>query len=143
MLEQTERLPVDPTTPGFFLEGIHHVQIAIPPGGEEAARGFYKQVLGLREVPVSPLVSKLAIAWFEQDTLRLHVGIDPDFHPSRRGHPAFVVRTYDDLIHHLETMGIAVTQAATVAGSRRCHIHDPFGNRIELIEKPHAGEIPG
>lgn len=123
-------------TDDFFLEGIHHVQVAIPAGGEEAARAFYKHALGLREVPVSPLVSKLAIAWFEQGNLRLHVGIDPNFHPSRKGHPAFSVRVWDALMRHLDSMGIVINQAATVDGSRRCHVSDPFGNRIELIESP-------
>jgi len=127
---------MQPPTGDFFLEGIHHVQVAIPAGGEETARQFYKQVLGLREVPVSPLVSKLAIAWFEQGNLRVHVGIDPDFHPSRKGHPAFSVRSWDDLMRHLEALSIPVTQAATVDGSRRCHLADPFGNRIELVEIP-------
>ena len=118
----------------FFLDGIHHVQMAIPAGGEQIARKFYKQLLGLREVPISPSVSKLAIAWFEQGNLRVHVGIDPDFHPSRKGHPAFSVRIWDALIRHLESAGISITQAATIDGARRCHISDPFGNRIELIE---------
>lgn len=119
---------------GFFLDALHHVQVAIPPDGGETARSFYREVLGLREVPVSPQVSKAAVAWFEQGTLRLHVGIDPDFHPSRKGHPAFSVCDYDRLMAHLESKGIQPTSAAVVGGSRRCHIYDPFGNRIELIE---------
>lgn len=119
---------------GFFLDALHHVQVAIPPEGGEIARNFYRDILGLREVPVPPNVSKTAVAWFEQGTLRLHVGIDPDFHPARKGHPAFSVCDYDQLMAHLDSRGIHSTQATVVDGARRCHIYDPFGNRIELIE---------
>ncbi len=118
----------------FFIDGIHHVQIAIPPGGEELARDFFRNTLCLHEVKVPPNVSKRAIAWFEQGSLRVHVGIDADFHPSSSGHPAFSVQAYDSLIQHFHKLGISHISASLVGGSRRCHIFDPFGNRIELIE---------
>jgi catechol 2,3-dioxygenase-like lactoylglutathione lyase family enzyme len=120
--------------PESFVCGLHHIQIAIPSGKEAAAREFYRDVLGLTEVPVPASVAHLAAAWFERGTLRVHLGVDPDFHPAKKAHPAFLVTGLDQIVQRLERAGVSIVQADAVTGFKRCHIFDPFGNRIELIE---------
>ena len=116
------------------IHGLHHLQIAIPAGGEEAARRFYRDVLGLNEVPVPASVAHLAAAWFERGEFRIHLGVDPNFHPSKKGHPAFLVTGLDGIVARLTAAGFPIAQADVVPGYRRCHVFDPVGNRIELIE---------
>ena len=99
-----------------------------------AARAFYRVVLGLKEVPVPASVAHLAAAWFERGEFRVHLGVDPNFHPAKKAHPAFLVAGLDQIVQRLERAGISIVQADVVPGYRRCHIFDPFGNRIELIE---------
>jgi catechol 2,3-dioxygenase-like lactoylglutathione lyase family enzyme len=122
------------------IHGLHHLQIALPAGGEEAARRFYRDLLGLAEVPVPASVAHLAAAWFEQGEFRLHLGVDPDFHPAKKGHPAFLVSGLDEIVRRVTAAGYPMVSADVVPGFRRCHIYDPAGNRLELIEPdPTAG----
>lgn len=111
--------------------GIDHVQLAIPDGGEELAREFYGTVLGMGEVPKPPLLAARGGCWFEAGGVRLHVGVDPDFHPAVKAHPALAVRDLRGLVNRC---GWKVTWSDEVPGTVRCHLADPFGNRIELVE---------
>ncbi len=120
--------------PGPRWRGIDHVQIAIPIGGEDAARSFYVDLLGLREVPKPEPLAARGGAWFEAGTTRVHVGAEVDFLPARKAHPALLL---DGLEAFVEAAGLDVRWSDDVAGSIRCHVDDPFGNRIQLIE---AGE---
>jgi catechol 2,3-dioxygenase-like lactoylglutathione lyase family enzyme len=117
------------------LSAIDHVQLAIPPGGEEQARSFYRDLLGLTEVPKPPEMAKRGGAWFENESVRAHVGIEKDFVPARRAHPAFVVEGLDDLLKACGARGIEVRPAEGVGEIRRFHIDDPFGNRIEVMAR--------
>jgi catechol 2,3-dioxygenase-like lactoylglutathione lyase family enzyme len=111
--------------------GIDHVQLAIPRGGEERARAFYVDVLGLVEVPKPPALAARGGAWFEAGDVRLHVGVDEPFVPARKAHPALTRR---DLRAFVRDSGIEASWADDIAGVLRCHVFDPFGNRIELVE---------
>ncbi|MCY1300756.1 hypothetical protein D9M70_503350 [compost metagenome] len=73
--------------------------------------------------------------WFEQGSIRLHLGIDQDFRPARKAHPAFLVDNLDRLTLRLEAAGVTIAQDEPLAGYRRCYVHDPFGNRIELMQR--------
>lgn len=116
--------------------GIHHVQLAIPAGGEEKARAFFITLLGFREIPKPPNLAKRGGAWFEAGTVQLHLGVEADFRPARKAHPAFVVDNLDDLISKVQSAGFEVdTTQPPLDGYKRSHIFDPFGNRIELMEK--------
>jgi hypothetical protein len=110
---------------------IDHVQLAIPRGGEDAARGFYSAKLGIPEVPKPPLLAARGGCWFEIGDVRIHVGVEDDFRPARKAHPALRVCGLADLV---ERTGLDVRWSNEVTGSVRCHVDDPFGNRIELIE---------
>lgn len=116
--------------------GIDHVQLAIPPGAEEVARSFYVGVLGLVEVPKPAGMAARGGAWFEAGDVRVHVGADEAFVPARKAHPAFVVAGVRDLI---ESAGLEATWNHEIVGVERCHVADPFGNRIELIEAGTVG----
>jgi len=105
---------------------IDHVQVAAPPGCEAEARAFYGGVLGLREVEKPKALQARGGVWFE----RLHVGVEEDFRPARKAHPAFVV---DDL-DALSTRIGAVEWDDAVPGVRRFYASDPFGNRLEFLE---------
>ncbi len=119
---------------GYRLVGVDHVQLAMPRGGEGAARGFYQAVLGLPERPKPPALAARGGCWFSNDQVTLHLGVDDDFRPARKAHPAVVVEDLDSLCASLEAAGHGVRFDAEVPGVRRCYVDDPFGNRIELIE---------
>jgi catechol 2,3-dioxygenase-like lactoylglutathione lyase family enzyme len=113
---------------------IDHVQLAMPAGGEETARRFYADVLGMIELPKPQELAKRGGCWFQSGTVQLHMGIESDFHPAKKAHPALRCRDYKGLVLRLRDAGIDVTKVDDIPGVRRCHIHDSFGNRIELIE---------
>jgi len=115
---------------------IDHIQIAMPPGEEAKARAFYVNVLGFTEIPTPPERAKRGGAWFESGTTQLHLGVEPDFRPARKAHPAFVVEGLDTLLAKIQAEGFEVDASQpALDGYKRAHVFDPFGNRIELMEK--------
>src|SRR5882724_1289705 len=70
---------------------IDHVQLAMPAGGEQKARAFYAGLLGIPEVPKPPELARRGGAWFESGELRIHLGVDADFRPAKKAHPALQV----------------------------------------------------
>lgn len=134
-------------TPVFGgILGVHHVHIAIPAGSIERVLHFYRDLLGLEERPVPPRLAHLAAAWLESGPVRVHIGVDLEFHAAKKAHPAFLVRSLDPLVQRLEAAGFATTTAMPIDGFRRGHVFDPVGNRVELIESvagnPHAPSPP-
>jgi len=119
-------------TEGFFT-AIDHVQLAMPEGGEEMARHFYVEVLAMAELPKPAELAKRGGCWFQSGTVQVHSGVENDFRPAKKAHPAFRCQDYEACVSHLLKSEIAVTEVNDIPGVRRCHIHDPFGNRIELI----------
>ncbi|WP_027230252.1 VOC family protein [Phyllobacterium sp. UNC302MFCol5.2] len=114
--------------------GMDHVQLAMPVNGEAAARAFYDGLLGLREVAKPAQLISRGGCWFQAGTVKVHLGVDPNFIPAGKAHPAFVV---DDLVllqQKLEAAGIGVIEEAPLDGIERRFVHDPFGNRIELMQ---------
>ena len=113
--------------------GIEHVQLAMPAGEEDRARSFYSGILGIPEVPKPAKLAQRGGVWFENKYLRIHLGVEADFRPARKAHPALRCRNYASLIANLARNGIACEEVNDIPGVRRCHVHDPFGNRIELL----------
>ena len=111
--------------------GIDHVQLAIPVGAEEIARRFYVGVFGLAEVSKPSTMAARGGAWFERGCVRIHVGVEDPFVPAHKAHPAITIRNLQDFI---DTSGLAATWNTELVGVLRCHVSDPFGNRIELID---------
>jgi catechol 2,3-dioxygenase-like lactoylglutathione lyase family enzyme len=115
---------------------IDHIQIAMPAGEEDKARTFYAGILGFREIPKPPDLAKRGGAWFQSGEAQLHLGVEPDFRPAHKAHPAFVVDDLNALIAEVQKAGYETdTSQPPLDGYRRAHIFDPFGNRIELMEK--------
>jgi len=115
---------------------IDHVQIAMPAGEEEKARDFYAELLGFVEVAKPPDLAKRGGAWFQSEAVQLHLGVETEFHPARKAHPAFIVEGLDSLIERVQDAGYETdTSQPPLDGYKRAHVFDPFGNRIELMEK--------
>lgn len=115
---------------------IDHVQIAMPAGEEEKAREFYLNILGFSEIPKPPELAKRGGAWFQSEHVQLHLGVETDFKPARKAHPAFLVDELDSLLANVQNAGYETDLSQPpLEGYQRAHIFDPFGNRIELMEK--------
>ena len=118
---------------GFSFLSIDHVQLAMPPGEEATARHFYADLLGMREIPKPEPLASRGGCWFASGSVQLHLGVERDFRPARKAHPAVRVGGYAALLAKLEFAGVEIIEADDLADVQRAHIFDPFGNRIELI----------
>ena len=115
--------------------GLHHIQLAMPPGGEEAARAFYDGLLGIPEVPKPGSLSGRGGAWFESGTLRVHLGVEPDFRPAKKAHPGFFVEDLAAIRSKLESAGYTMADGKPLPGLIRGFVQDPFGNKVELLQE--------
>jgi catechol 2,3-dioxygenase-like lactoylglutathione lyase family enzyme len=115
------------------LAGIDHVQLAAPPGCEPEARRFFSGLLGLEELEKPDPLGARGGVWFRVGAQQLHVGVEQEFAPARKAHPAFAVAGYDALVARLRAAGVAVADDASIPGVRRCYVADPWENRIELV----------
>ena len=113
---------------------IHHVQLAMPAGEEDKARSFYSEVLGIAETPKPPHLAVRGGVWFEDGDLKIHLGVEKDFRPAKKAHPALLVTGLDMIVEKCTSAGYGVTFDEPLAGCRRVYASDPFGNRIELME---------
>jgi catechol 2,3-dioxygenase-like lactoylglutathione lyase family enzyme len=116
------------------IKSLDHVQIAMPPGREAEARAFYDGLLGIPQVAKPANLAKRGGCWFENGSVRVHLGVEADFRPARKAHPAFAVEDLAELAARLEKAGYQTQTDEPLEGYNRLFIHDPFGNRIELME---------
>jgi catechol 2,3-dioxygenase-like lactoylglutathione lyase family enzyme len=125
---------------GTRWRGIDHVQLAMPVGGEDVARSFFVDRLGFEEEPKPPAMAERGGAWFRSGDTAVHVGAEADFSPARKAHPAFRVV---GLRQFVAETGLEVRWSDEIPGVIRCHLDDPFGNRIELVDAaPNGQECP-
>jgi catechol 2,3-dioxygenase-like lactoylglutathione lyase family enzyme len=115
-----------------MLSGIDHVQLAAPAGCEGDARAFFAGLLGLDELEKPEPLQARGGVWFRVGEQQLHIGVEPDFAPARKAHPAFTVEQYDELLNRLRSAGEEIKEDSSIPGVRRCYVDDPWGNRIEL-----------
>ena len=120
----------DPSA-GVEHVGIDHVQLVVPAGGLDEMRRVLVDRLGLAEVPRPAGLAGSEGGWFEAGSTSIHVGVDPDFSPARRAHPALLVRNLRRLVSDGR---LDVAWSDEIPELERCFVDDPFGNRIELIE---------
>ena len=113
---------------------IDHVQLAMPAGGEGKARYFYGEVLGIAETPKPAQLAKRGGLWFEDGDLKIHLGIEKDFRPAKKAHPALLVKGLEKLIERCIGAGYEVVSGEPLEHYHRAYVSDPFGNRIELME---------
>lgn len=113
---------------------LDHVQICIPIGKENEARRFYTDIIGLNEIPKPKGLIKNGGLWYQIANIQLHIGTENEINKSKR-HPAFEVsdlkKARADLVKH----HISIKEEIQIPGQNRLSFMDPFGNRIELLEK--------
>jgi catechol 2,3-dioxygenase-like lactoylglutathione lyase family enzyme len=120
-------------TPGR-VERIDHVQLAMPAGREADAIAFYEGLLGIPHVAKPPHLAVRGGCWFERGELKVHLGVEADFRPARKAHPALRVVDLPALLADLAAAGVRVVDDEPLEGHDRAYVDDPFGNRIELLE---------
>ncbi|MGH7293103.1 MAG: VOC family protein [Myxococcota bacterium] len=121
-----------------MIVGIDHVQLAMPAGREDDARGFYQRLLGIPEVTKPPELAKRGGAWFENGRVKVHLGVDSDFRSARKAHPGLLVHGLRELVRRLLDAGVRVVDDEPLEGYDRVYVDDPFGNRLELMEPLHG-----
>jgi catechol 2,3-dioxygenase-like lactoylglutathione lyase family enzyme len=121
------------------IVGLDHVQIAMPAGGEDAARRFYGGLLGLIEVAKPAPLAVRGGCWFVGNGVALHLGAEDGFRPARKAHVALLVDDLDGLRRTLEAAGATTRDDDAPIGVRRFYADDPFGNRLELIDRRDGG----
>lgn len=115
------------------LRAIDHVQIAIPVGGEERARPFWRDLLGLTEVAKPAEMAKRGGAWFEAGAVKVHLGAEQDFRANVKAHVAFQVDDVAGLAARASAAGYDTKSNDELDGYERVFIYDPFGNRLEFL----------
>ena len=120
---------------GWRFEGWHHVLLAMPPGGEDAADAFYAGRLGLEVVAKPAQLAARGGRWYRGAGLEVHLGVEEGFRASAKSHPAMRVRGLGELRAALERDGVEIADDTQLDGHQRWYVTDPFGNRIELIEE--------
>ena len=118
----------------YTILGIHHVQLAMPAGGENQARRFYSDLLGIPEVEKPAELAKRGGVWFEDGTVKVHLGVEQNFTPARKAHPGLLVHNLSALALSLTNAGHTVTPGEPLAGYEHVYVDDPFGNRVELLQ---------
>lgn len=107
----------------------------MPRGGEERARAFYRDILGLPERPKPPQLAARGGCWFESDRVKIHLGVDPNFRPATKAHPGLLVGGLREILEQCRQAGLEATlENVPLEGYRRAFLLDPFGNRLELLE---------
>lgn len=119
----------------FEVLGLDHVQIAIPKDGEARAREFFVNLLGWTEMEKPANLRVRGGAWFQCGQHQIHVGVTDAFIPAKKAHPAFLVRGIAEYRKHLETLGLKPRDEDPLPGAVRFYLDDPFGNRLEFLER--------
>jgi catechol 2,3-dioxygenase-like lactoylglutathione lyase family enzyme len=116
------------------VRALDHIQLAMPPGREAEARAFYADLLGIPEIAKPANLACRGGCWFERGALKIHLGVEAEFRPARKAHPAFLVDDLATLAAALEVAGHPVRADEPLEGYERLYVDDPFGNRIELMQ---------
>lgn len=117
--------------------GMDHVQVAMPPGGEAEAevRKFYRDVLEMEEIPKPAHLSVNGGCWFTSGGAHIHLGVEAGFSPARKAHPALLVDDLAALVERLKAHGCDFVPGKPLTGYVRGDTSDPFGNRLELMQR--------
>jgi catechol 2,3-dioxygenase-like lactoylglutathione lyase family enzyme len=113
---------------------LEHVQLAIPSDSEDRCDEFYVGLLLFTTLEKPPILAARGGRWYQRDEAVLHLGVEEPFLPAKKAHPAFSIDDYDGVIVRLKHAGVTVRLDDSIPGVRRCHVDDPVGNRIELVD---------
>jgi catechol 2,3-dioxygenase-like lactoylglutathione lyase family enzyme len=119
----------------YMITGLDHIQLTMPEGEEPRARAFFSGVLGLLELAKPESLTGRGGCWFACGAQELHMGVEAGFRPAKKAHPAFLVQDLNAMQARLEEAGVQTLSQPPLPGARRVFVEDPFGNRIELIER--------
>ncbi|WP_409253775.1 VOC family protein [Bacillus sp. SCS-153A] len=119
---------------GFEIAGLDHVQLAAPKGSEDKARTFFGEILGLKELEKPPKLQSGGGCWFQCGSQEIHIGVEDDFSPALKAHPAIVVQDIDSLVKRLKKFNLEVKEDTRIEDRKRIFVSDPFGNRVEFLE---------
>lgn len=115
---------------------VRHAQITIPTGTEPEAREFYCDVLGLKEIPKPESLQKRGGFWLEIGDFQIHVGTEADFDRTKtKAHIAYEVEDLDGWRKKLTAQNIKILDGVPIPHFQRFEFRDPFGNRVEFLEK--------
>jgi catechol 2,3-dioxygenase-like lactoylglutathione lyase family enzyme len=127
----------------MFVIGIDHVQIAAPRGCEQEARNFFGRLLGLEEIEKPAPLRSRGGCWFKVGSRQLHIGVEEDFRPAGKAHPAFAVDDIEKAFAVMAAVGVRCVWDDAHDGIRRFYAADPWGNRLEFTEPTADGkELP-
>ncbi|MFI9806293.1 VOC family protein [Streptomyces sp. NPDC052301] len=118
-----------------MLVAVDHVQLAAPPGAEDALRAYYVDVLGMTEIPKPPGLAARGGCWFRAAAVQLHVGVEEGFRPAKKAHPGLRVTGIEAFAARLQALGAPVTWDDNLPGHLRFYSEDPVGNRLEFLER--------
>ncbi|POM26109.1 Glyoxalase-like domain protein [Actinomadura rubteroloni] len=118
-----------------FGFALHHVQLAIPAGSEDACRAFYVGVLGMTEIEKPPVLAARGGLWVRAETLEIHLGVEDDFRPARKAHPGVHVADLDGLARRLTEQSVPHEWDGDFPGHRRLYAFDAVGNRLEFLQR--------
>ncbi len=121
-----------------MIKHIDHIQLAMPAGQEDEARRFFIDILGFVEIEKPEPMRSRGGAWFQSSAVQLHVGVQSDFTPATKAHPAFLVEDLAQLHQHLTKHDVPIKHDPGTPNAPRFFINDPFGNRIEFIQEGHG-----
>lgn len=114
---------------------LHHAQLTIPPGGEDEARAFYCELLGLQETPKPDSLAGRGGFWLQVGDAQVHLGVEEDVDRSAtKAHVAYEVDDLEASRSQLESAGFRCEDGVPIPGWSRFELRDPFGNRLELLQ---------
>lgn len=117
-----------------MIIALDHVQLAAPPGSEDAARAYYGEILGMTEIPKPPVPAARGGVWFQAGAVQLHIGIeDPFTSPAHKAHPALRVEGIRVYAEQIAARGAEVVWNGDLPTHLRFYSRDPFGNSIEFL----------
>jgi catechol 2,3-dioxygenase-like lactoylglutathione lyase family enzyme len=125
---------------GLWIIGLDHVQLAMPPGRESEAEAFYAGFLGFVRIPKPEPMAGRGGCWFASGPVAVHLGVEADFRPARKAHPALVVRNLAGLAAAAAAQNIDLRPNPDQPDGAGYYVDDPFGNRIELIDAERADQ---
>lgn len=120
--------------PTMLVTDFDHVQIAAPRGCEADARRFFGDLLGLEEIDKPAHLASRGGCWFRVGARQLHIGVEAEFHPALKAHPAFTVADLDVLYSRLTAAGVTCYRDGFRPGVKKFYANDPWGNRLEFTE---------
>ncbi|WP_188456689.1 VOC family protein [Virgibacillus oceani] len=118
----------------YQIDTIDHVQLAAPVGGEDHAREFFHDLLGFEEIEKPKSLRKRGGVWFRYGTVHVHIGVENNFLPAKKAHPAFRVKNIEAMKTYLNSRNVMIKNDDKLPGANRFYLDDPFGNRLEFLE---------